>query len=134
MEADFAEIGRDCSPNHSPFPPRHTARLHIPVSLVVRGSPGTEFWTLECGSEWYTPPSSLGYRSFHTIFPVLSLLSSASQTQRIQGNLQGPRVEASKLFPLKGQRVNIVGFGGYTVSPVITQLCSCVRKATVNNM
>lgn len=96
------------------FPPRHKARLHIPVSLVMRFGQVAEFMDpLECESKWHTLFSGLGYRTSHTILSVLSLSSSASQTQRIQEKT--PRPWSQQTVSIMGQRVNILGFGRYIV-------------------
>lgn len=37
-----------CSPNLISFPSWHLARMHFPVSHIIRTHHVTEFWTMEC--------------------------------------------------------------------------------------
>ena len=57
------------------------------------------------------------------------LLTSPLQTRPIQVSSVG----ASKVFSVKGQKVNILGFVGHMFPVATTQLCSYSVKATIDN-
>lgn len=102
------------------FPSRHTARRHIPASLVMSCGQVTEFTYPLVNQSGIFYFQDCATKTSHAIHPVFSLSSSASQTQRIQGEIPRPWGRCQQIFSIKGQRVYILGFGGiYSLSWVL---------------
>lgn len=102
------------------FPSRHTARRHIPASLVMRCGQVTEFTDplVNQSGIFYFQDCATKRPMPSTLFSLF--LHLPARLRGFKGKFQDPGADASIFFSIKGQRVYILSFGGiYSLSWVL---------------